>query len=194
MPLRTKSKLVIKESSLPGVLVVDYDVVHFDKRGHKKHIYDYETYANNGLSRVFVQDNYIHSRRDVLCGLHYQLYKEQAKLIITVEGNIYDVAVDIRVGSPTFGKWHGIYLSSLANRQVFVPEGFAHGYCVLSETADVIIKCTEHYDENFEYRINWADSVLKISWPVTKPILSDKDARNPSLNEIPSKLLPVFIQ
>ena len=193
MILKTKSDLLIKESSLPGVLVIESDTVT-DRRGNFTYVYDYDAYARRGLTRVFVQDIFIHSHKNVLFGLCYQRYNQQAKLIITVDGNIFDVAVDIRLGSPNFGKWQGMYLSSLINRQVFIPEGFAHGYCVLSETAEVIIKCTECYDDSLECGINWADSVINIEWPVKEPILSNKDACKPSLYKIPSSLLPVFIQ
>lgn len=191
--LKTKSDLIIKESSLPGVLVIESDT-DIDRRGNVTYVYDYETYAKHGLTRVFVQDIYIHSNKNVLFGLEYQRYKEQSKLVITVAGNIFDVAVDIRLGSPNFGKWQGMYLSSLINRQVFIPEGFAHGYCVLSETADVIIKYTERFDASLEDGINWADSVVNIDWPIKEPILSKIDAYKPSLYEIPSNLLPVFIK
>ena len=193
MTLQTKRDVFIKESSLPGVLVIESDT-YIDRRGNLTYVYDYENYATHGLTRVFIQDIYIHSHKNVLFGLHYQRYNEQAKLIITVAGNIFDVAVDIRLGSPNFGKWQGMYLSSLINRQVFIHEGFAHGYCVLSETADVIIKCTERYDDSFEDGINWADSVINIDWPIKEPILSNKDACKPSLHEIPRNILPVFIK
>jgi len=192
LTLKSKADLIVRESSLPGVLIIESET-NVDRRGNISYVYDYETYAKHGLSRVFIQDIFVHAHKNVLFGLRYQRYVEQAKLIITVAGNIFDVAVDIRAGSPNFGKWQGLYLSSLLNHQVFIPEGFAHGYCVISDTADVIIKCTEGYNDNYDCGIYWADNTINIDWPIKDPIISNQDSGKPSLNEIPSSLLPVYI-
>jgi dTDP-4-dehydrorhamnose 3,5-epimerase len=113
-------------------------------------------------------------------------------LITAVTGEIFDVAVDIRKGSPTFGKWTGAYLSVLNKRQIYIPEGFAHGFCVLSERADVFYKCTDLYAPEDEYGFLWSDPVLQIDWPVSTPIVSDKDSKSPALDQIPVELLPVY--
>ena len=126
------------------------------------------------LTEPFVQDNRSHSRHGVLRGLHYQCRYPQGKLVYVITGEIFDVAVDIRRGSPTFGKWEGIYLSSDNNRQIFVPEGFAHGFCVVSETADVLYKCTDFYHPDDEFGILWSDPTIGITWPVASPVLSSK--------------------
>jgi dTDP-4-dehydrorhamnose 3,5-epimerase len=151
-----------------------------------------ERYSQQGMDRAFVQDNYSHSKRDVLRGLHYQLKEAQAKLVYVVKGEIFDVVVDIRRGSPTFGKWVGTLLSQENKHQIFVPEGFAHGFCVTSERAGVVYKCTRFYNPKDDYGIFWADSSLNIEWPVADPILSDKDRKNPSLQDVPEKLLPSY--
>ncbi|MDY7036872.1 MAG: dTDP-4-dehydrorhamnose 3,5-epimerase, partial [Thermodesulfobacteriota bacterium] len=131
-------------------------------------------------------------RRGTLRGLHYQLHHPQAKLIYVINGEIFDIAVDIRRGSPTIGRWAGTYLSGENNRQIFIPEGFAHGFCVLSETADVIYKCTDFYAPDDEYGVLWSDSFIGIGWPVKRPILSKKDSQYMGLNEIPEADLPVY--
>jgi dTDP-4-dehydrorhamnose 3,5-epimerase len=140
----------------------------------------------------FVQDNLSFSVRSVLRGLHYQLGKPQGKLITVLEGEIYDVAADIRRGSPHFGHWVGVHLSSKEYRQLFIPPGFAHGFCVTSDTAAVIYKCTDYYSPEDERGIRWDDPELSIAWPVTDPVLSEKDRLNPTLGEIPAEDLPVF--
>ena len=138
-------------------------------------------YAEAGLNRVFVQDNHSRSKKHVLRGLHYQLTQPQGKLVFVVAGEIFDVAVDIRKGSPTFGKWTGAYLSDENKQQIYVPEGFAHGFVVLSEFADVIYKCTDFYAPGDERGIYWADPSIAINWPIKDPILSDKDRECPRL-------------
>jgi dTDP-4-dehydrorhamnose 3,5-epimerase len=177
------------KTSLPGVLLVEPDAFK-DDRGFFLETYHQQKYTEGEIAKSFVQDNRSHSKRNVLRGLHYQLRKPQAKLVYVITGEIFDVAVDIRRGSQTFGKWEGVYLSSDNNRQVFIPEGFAHGFCVLSETADVLYKCTDFYNPDDEYGILWSDPTIGIEWPVAKPVLSPKDSGYPQLKEITKSLLP----
>ena len=179
------------KTSLPGVLLIE-PVVFKDGRGCFLETYHQIKYAEGGIVRSFVQDTRSHPKRNVLRGLHYQLRNPQAKLVCVITGEIFDVAVDIRRGSQTFGKWEGVHLSSENNRQVFIPEGFAHGFCVLSETADVLYKCSDLYNPDDEFGILWSDPTIGIQWPVTKPILSPKDSAYPHLKEITDSLLPRF--
>jgi dTDP-4-dehydrorhamnose 3,5-epimerase len=180
----------IIETSLPGVLLIEPDVYR-DPRGFFMETYHQEKYTEKSVDQVFVQDNYSHSKRGALRGLHYQLRHPQGKLIFVITGEIFDVAVDIRRGSPTFGKWVGGPLSAENKRQIFVPTGFAHGFCVVSETADVIYKCTDFYVSDDEHGIFWADPAIGIDWPINSPILSVKDSQYPGLSEVSEDLLPV---
>src|SRR3990167_2273611 len=182
----------VKETSLQGVFVIESDV-HTDVRGFFKEIYRSDKYLSAGLGMKFVQDNHSHSVKGVVRGLHYQLNSPQGKLVMAVSGEVFDVAVDIRKGSPSYGSWTGVYLSPLNNRQVYIPEGYTHGYCVLSESADVIYKCTALFDPDDEYGILWSDSDINIEWPVVNPVLSVRDAGNPALIEISDDDLPVYI-
>ena len=179
------------KTPLSGVLLIEPDVFE-DARGFFMEIFHKEKYAEGGIGRSFVQDNHTHSRHGTLRGLHYQLRHAQAKLIYVTTGEIFDVAVDIRRGSPTFGQWTGTKLSSENRRQIFVPEGFAHGFCVLGKTADVIYKCTDLYIPGDEYGIFWADPALGIDWPIKTPVLSEKDKQNPKLDQIPEDHLPAY--
>jgi len=179
------------EKSLPGVLLIEPDVFE-DDRGYFMETYHRIKYGEIGIDHVFVQDNHSHSKRSTLRGLHYQLRHPQEKLVYVVAGEILDVTVDIRKGSPTFGRWTGTLLSENNRRQLFMPAGFAHGFCVLSEMADVIYKCTDLYSPDDEYGIFWADPTIDIVWPIENPILSDKDCKNPKLKEIPEELLPSY--
>ena len=145
-----------------------------------------ERYQKAGISQAFIQDNLSFSVKGTLRGLHFQINRPQAKLVQVVSGEIFDVAVDIRKGSSTFGKWAGVHLSSETRRQMFVPEGFAHGFCVLSETALFLYKCSDLYAQADEGGILWSDPAIGIEWPITDPIISDKDNRLPCL----SALLP----
>lgn len=183
--------LISTEQTLPGVLLIE-PAVFEDDRGFFMETYHVEKYRETGIVRAFVQDNLSHSRRDTLRGLHYQLKHPQGKLIYVISGEILDVAVDIRRGSPTFGQWTGIRLSSENRLQIYVPEGFAHGFCVLSEFADVMYKCTDLYVPGDEYGVLWSDPDLAIEWPFENPILSKKDANNPRLKDSPAGLLPVY--
>ena len=167
-------------------------MVFEDDRGFFLETYHAQKYKEIGLTQVFVQDNHSHSRRGTLRGLHYQLNHPQGKLVYVITGEIFDVAVDIRRGSPTFGQWTGTLLSERNKRQLFIPAGFAHGLCVLSETADVMYKCTDLYAPGDEYGILWSDPTIDIVWPMENPILSEKDAKNPTLKDVPEECLPLY--
>ncbi|NCO60695.1 MAG: dTDP-4-dehydrorhamnose 3,5-epimerase [Deltaproteobacteria bacterium CG_4_8_14_3_um_filter_51_11] len=177
------------DAPLPGVVVIEPDVYR-DGRGLFLETFHDGRYKDGGISRSFVQDNRSRSRRGVLRGLHYQLRHPQAKLIYAVRGEIFDVVVDIRAGSATFGKSYSTVLAGDNFKQVFVPEGYAHGFCVISDEAEVIYKCTDFYTPGDEYGVQWCDPFLGIAWPVTNPILSEKDAKYPPLLDIPAELLP----
>ena len=147
-----------------------------DERGFFLETFQTERYAElAGITLPFVQDNHSRSSKAVLRGLHYQKTKPQGKLVRVVRGEVYDVAVDIRQGSPTFGQWEGVILSEKNKRQFWVPPGFAHGFLVLSDMADFEYKCTDYYDPSDEGSVLWNDPDLDIPWPIATPILSDKD-------------------
>ncbi len=137
-----------------------------------------------------MQDNLSFSRRGTLRGLHYQNPHPQGKLVYVLQGEVFDAAVDIRVGSPTFGQWLGTILSADNKRQLYVPPGFAHGFCVTSETALFAYKCTDFYDAGAEGTILWNDPAIGITWPATEPVLSDKDRLAPRLGDVPRERLP----
>lgn len=180
------------KTSLPGVFFIEPEV-HKDSRGFFLETFHHRKYAEAGIDQVFVQDNHSHSKQGILRGLHYQLRHPQEKLVFVLRGEIFDVAVDIRRGSPTFGQWVGAFLSAENKRQMYMPEGFAHGFCTLSESADVLYKCTDFYDPEDDYGIFWSDATIGIDWPVKKtPILSAKDSKFQSLNDIPEINLPVY--
>lgn len=179
------------ETELPGVLIVE-PAVYNDSRGFFLETWQQTRYVDGGIDAVFVQDNHSHSSHGVLRGLHYQLRQPQGKLIYVVSGEIFDVAVDIRQGSPTFGKSVGVVLSGENKRQLYVPEGFAHGFCVMSETVDVLYKCTDYYSPKDEFGVKWNDPALGIEWPVDLPVLSGKDELNPFLSNIPAERLPTY--
>jgi len=182
----------VSETGLPGVLLIEPRVFG-DQRGVFLETYHREKYARAGIDKPFVQDNHSHSSKGVLRGLHYQLKQPQGKLLYVVTGEIFDVTVDIRQGSPTFGKWVGVTLSAENRRQLYVPEGFAHGFYVLSERADVTYKCTDLYAPGDEYGIIWSDPDVNIEWPLQgAPLLSEKDARYPRLAEVPQQHLPRY--
>ena len=177
------------KTSLPGVLIVEPKVFG-DDRGFFMETYHAARFAEAGVGDQFVQDNHSRSTRGVLRGLHFQDPNPQGKLVRAVSGTIFDVAVDIRRGSPTFGRWVGVELSAENKRQLWVPAGFAHGFCVTSETADVVYKCTALYDPVSDRGIRWNDPAIGIEWPGVEPVLSPKDAAAPLLADAP--LLPVF--
>ena len=169
--------------AIPEVILVEPQRFG-DARGFFMETYQFETFAENGIAPHFVQDNHSRSAKGVLRGLHYQKDPHaQGKLLKVVLGEIFDVAVDIRRGSPTFGQWVGETLSAENGRLLYVPPGFAHGFCVLSETADLIYKTTDYYKPDTDRGIIWNDPQIGIDWPVTEPNLSEKDAKLPSLAE-----------
>jgi len=174
-------------TALPGVLVIEPDV-HRDPRGFFLETWHQRKYAEGGVTGPFVQDNHSHSRRGALRGLHAQVHRPQGKLVRAVDGEVFDVAVDIRRGSPTFGRWVGDHLSGENLRQLWIPPGFAHGFCVLSETVHFEYKCTDFYDASDEIAIAWNDPEIGIEWPLADPTLSAKDAAAPRLAEVLDRL------
>jgi dTDP-4-dehydrorhamnose 3,5-epimerase len=171
----------VTQTELPGVLLVEPKVFG-DHRGFFVETYSRERYAEVGIDATFVQDNMSSSTKGILRGLHYQVRKPQAKLVSVVQGEIFDVVVDIRPGSPTFGRWVGARLDHESKRQLYAPVGFAHGFCVLSDLAVVTYKCSDYYDPKGEGGIVWNDPELGIAWPVENPVLSAKDAGHPPLS------------
>ncbi len=178
------------DTTLKGVVLVEPDVFD-DPRGYFLETYHAGKYAGGGIPGPFVQDNFSHSVRGTLRGLHYQLQHAQGKLVMALEGRIFDVAVDIRKGSPTFKQWVGVELSGDSRRQLYIPPGFAHGFCVLSDSADVLYKCTDVYSQKDERGIIWNDPAFGIQWPVTDPLLSRKDGAYKRLADMTDKL-PVY--
>jgi dTDP-4-dehydrorhamnose 3,5-epimerase len=178
------------ETALPGVLILEPQV-HRDARGFFLEVYHAARLASCGIDTVFVQDNHSRSVRHTLRGLHWQYRRPQAKLVRVLRGEIYDVAVDIRRGAATFGKWVGVYLSDDNMRQTFIPQGFAHGFCVLTETADVEYKCSDYYDPGGEAGLPWNDTAVGVAWPVAAPILSAKDSAYEPLAKH-DRYLPAF--
>ncbi|HUL48486.1 MAG TPA: dTDP-4-dehydrorhamnose 3,5-epimerase [Gemmatimonadales bacterium] len=164
----------VLETGLLGVVVIEPRVFE-DGRGFFFESYHAERYAAVGIGVTFVQDNHSHSIPGTIRGLHYQLRRPQAKLVRVVRGGIIDVAVDIRRGSPTFGKWVAVELTAANKRQLFIPAGFAHGFCVLKEPSDVEYKCSDYYAADDQRGIIWNDPTLAITWAVGQPHLSDKD-------------------
>jgi len=163
-----------------------------DARGFFVERYSQAKFAAAGLTDIFVQDNHSCSSKGTLRGLHYQLRHAQAKLCWVVEGEALDVAVDIRVGSPTFGEWASVQLSSETQNQIYIPRGFAHGFLALSERVQFLYKCSDFYDAADEHSILWNDPEIGIPWNVAAPLLSERDRKAPALAAMPRELLPVF--
>jgi dTDP-4-dehydrorhamnose 3,5-epimerase len=178
----------VSEASLPGVRLIEPDV-YSDDRGSFMETWNARDYGRHGLDVAFVQDNLSRSRRHVLRGLHFQNPRPQGKLISVLEGKVYDVVVDIRAEADTFGEWEGLVLSAENARQLYVPEGFAHGFVVVSEEALFHYKCTDFYHPEAEAVIRWDDPALGIEWPVEDPILSDRDRDAPVLDDLPDAKL-----
>lgn len=168
-------------TTLMGVVRIE-PTVHEDGRGFFMETYHGPRFAAAGIAMPFVQDNHSRSVKGTLRGLHFQVGRPQGKLVRVVAGEIFDVAVDLRRGSPTYCRWHGERLSEANRLQIWVPPGFAHGFCVLSEAADVIYKCTEVYDPAAERALRFDDPAFSIDWPVADPVLSPKDAGAPTLD------------
>ena len=179
----------VTETVLPGVFIIEPKIFP-DARGFFVETYNKERYAACGIAVDFVQDNLSFSSKGVLRGLHYQNPHSQGKLMYVLQGEVWDVAVDIRQASPNFGKWTAVTLSSDNKKQFYVPPGFAHGFCVLSETALFTYKCTDFYHPECDGGVRWDDPELGIDWPVTAPILSEKDGKLPFLRDIPVGRLP----
>jgi dTDP-4-dehydrorhamnose 3,5-epimerase len=179
----------VTTTRLPGVLVVEPQVFG-DARGWFYESWNQQRYAEHGIGPTFVQSNLSRSARDVLRGLHYQWPNPQGKLVSVLDGEVWDVAVDVRRGSPTYAQWEACVLSAQNRRQFWIPEGFAHGFVVLSEHATFAYLCTRAYDRAADAGVRWDDPELAIDWPVRAPTLSDKDARAPLLAEIAPERLP----
>lgn len=177
----------VTASELPEVLLVE-PRVFLDARGFFLETYRQDTYRAGGIPDVFVQDNHSRSVARTLRGLHLQVGRPQAKLVRVVSGEIFDVAVDVRRGSPTFGRWVGFVLSAENFRQCYIPAGFAHGFCVVSASADLEYKCSDVYSPEAEIGIAWDDPALSIAWPVSDPLLSDRDKNHPPLAALLDRL------
>ncbi len=181
----------VELAPLADVLIVFPDA-YPDSRGLFMETYREERYARHGIDVRFVQDNLSRSRRNTLRGLHFQHPRSQAKLIQAVQGEIFDVCVDIRRGSPGFGRWFGMRLSSREPCQIFIPEGFAHGFCALTDDAVILYKCSDVYVPEFDSGILWSDPDLEIDWPVKDPLLSPKDGNHFRLRDMPADRLPTY--
>ena len=178
----------ITAADIEDVQIIEPQVFE-DDRGYFLETYHLSRFKSAGLTDDFVQDNLSFSVKNTLRGLHFQVTRPQAKLVQVISGQIFDVAVDIRPSSPTFGRWVSVILSENNKLQVFIPEGFAHGFCVLSDSAHVAYKCSDFYDRDDEGGILWSDPAIGIDWPTTHPIVSAKDDRLPVINEIPPEKL-----
>ncbi len=172
----------VSEATLPGVLIVEPRVFG-DERGFFLETFNTGALQGSGVPSTFVQDNHSRSARGVVRGLHYQLNNPQGKLVHVARGRIFDVAVDIRVGSPNFGRWYGIELNDENLFSLWIPPGFAHGFCALSDVADVIYKCTTLYESAEDRGVAWDDSLIGIEWPVENPVVSARDAKHEGLSE-----------
>lgn len=181
----------ITQTEIPGVIILEPKVFQ-DDRGFFMETYQQQKYLEAGINTSFVQDNLSFSQKNTLRGLHYQYPHGQAKLVQVLQGSALDVAVDIRHGSPTFGKWVSVELTENNNRQFFIPAGFAHGFVVLNDTALFSYKCSDYYSPSDEKGIVYSDPHLDINWPKSEFILSDKDKTYPCLQEIALKDLPKF--
>jgi dTDP-4-dehydrorhamnose 3,5-epimerase len=182
----------VVETTLPGALIIEPQVFG-DARGFFYESYNKASYREAGINAEFIQSNVSRSARGVLRGLHYQWPNPQGKLVSVLEGEVYDVAVDIRLGSPTFGQSVGVMLTAENHRHFWIPESFAHGFCVLSEFATFTYQCTALYDRAADAGIRWNDATLGIDWPLSAPLLSDKDDKAPLLKDVAPERLPVYV-
>ena len=181
----------VVQTRVPDILIIEPNV-HSDARGFFLETYHAARYRAHGIEGPFVQDNHSRSRMRTLRGLHLQVGRPQGKLVRVISGEIYDVGVDVRRGSPTFGQWAGTLLSAENFRQCYIPAGFAHGFCVLSAVAEVEYKCTDLYEPSSEIGIAWNDPALGVAWPVEVPLLSDRDRNHPKLAELTDRL-PTYL-
>ena len=179
------------ETSLPGALILEPQVFG-DSRGFFYESYHQARYRDAGVRGDFIQTNVSRSAKGVLRGSHYQWPNPQGKLVSVLEGEVFDVAVDIRQGSPNFGQWTGVMLTADNHRHFWIPEGFAHGFCVLSEFATFTYQCTALYDPAADAGVRWNDADIGIDWPISEPLLSDKDAKTPLLKDVAPNRLPIF--
>ena len=179
----------VLDTGLDGVVIIE-PRIHGDERGFFQESWKASSYGAHGLPTAFAQANISRSAKGVLRGLHYQHRQPQGKLVSVLEGRIFDVAVDVRPGSASFGSWAGVELSSANHRQLFVPEGFAHGFIVLSDTALFHYHCTTEYSPQYEVAIAWNDPDIAVNWPREPLSVSDKDSRAPFLRDLPEHLLP----
>jgi dTDP-4-dehydrorhamnose 3,5-epimerase len=179
------------ETSLPGVCELKPRVFR-DTRGFFMETYHRARFAELGISDTFVQDNHSQSTQGTLRGLHFQLTRPQAKLCRVIEGEVLDVAVDIRLGSPHFGKWTSLILSATKQNQIYIPRGFAHGFLALTDRIQFLYKCSDFYDPVDERGIAWNDPDLGIEWNIAEPLVSAKDSSLPTLADLPAEFLPVY--
>ena len=179
----------VLQQPFQGIKILDPEF-HKDERGFFLECFQKERYAKIGITEEFVQDNHSRSVKNVLRGLHFTRKKPQSQIVTVMRGKIFDVVVDIRVNSPTFGKWFGIELSDGGQRQIYMPHGFAHGFCVLSDWADLHYKVSQKYDPTDEGGLNWNDPEIKIKWPLKKIVMSNRDKGHPYLTQLnPSRLI-----
>jgi dTDP-4-dehydrorhamnose 3,5-epimerase len=178
-------------TSIEGLLIVEPKIFK-DRRGFFMETYNRQKYESAGITDTFVQDNLSYSQKNIIRGLHFQIRHSQAKLVQAVSGEIFDVAVDLRLGSATFGRWSGELLSDKNGRQMYIPKGFAHGFCVLSEFALFYYKCSDFYAPDDEGGIIWCDQDIGIEWPVGNPVISEKDNQYPKLSSLSADRLPSF--
>jgi dTDP-4-dehydrorhamnose 3,5-epimerase len=179
----------VDQTPIPGLLIIQPKVFG-DQRGFFLETFQQARYQEAGIPDLFVQDNQSRSQRGALRGLHFQRRHAQGKLVYVTRGSIWDVAVDIRRGSPAFGQWYGVELNDQDHRQLYLPPGLAHGFCVLSDEADFFYKCTDYYRPEYEMAIAWDDPDLGIEWPLDEPLLSSKDQQAPRLRDIDVEHLP----
>jgi dTDP-4-dehydrorhamnose 3,5-epimerase len=182
----------VKVTAIPEVKIITLEI-HRDERGHFTETWNKKRYEEAGIFEIFVQDNLSYSKKNVLRGLHFQNPNGQGKLVSVLDGEVFDVAVDIRVGSPTFGQWIAEYLSSSNGKQLYIPPGFAHGFYVTSEYAYFSYKCTKLYSSASEHCITWNDPEINIHWPTSSPLVSEKDQNGEILTKINTNKLPSFI-
>ena len=172
------------ETTIQDVVIIEPRVIS-DARGYFFESYNQRELTNFGIETVFVQDNHSLSQRNTLRGMHYQLSSGQVKLVRVVAGEVFDVVVDLRHSSPTFGCWYGVTLSATNKRQLYIPVGLAHGFCVISEQAEFLYKVSSYYNPQIERGLAWNDPSIGIAWPVAAPLLSERDQRHPRLSQIP---------
>jgi dTDP-4-dehydrorhamnose 3,5-epimerase len=170
------AQMNVQTTKIPGVLLIEPKVIA-DSRGFFMESFQKDRYYQAGVREAFVQDNHSCSRQGILRGLHYQIQHPQGKLVWVIRGEVFDVAVDLRKRSPTFGQWVGAYLNDTNRRQLYLPPGLAHGFCVMSEIAEFVYKCTDYYHPEFDRTLLWNDPQVAVDWPVREPILSEKDQR-----------------